>query len=259
MNTVITNSPPITLYDLCDPTAVKETDFVNEVIRLVSHLYPNFHVFTFCPEVTDEEAVWKPDLAIVDKNLQFWFVVEVETASHNLEKHVLPQVQAFMRGDFAANSALLLARALGVSEKQGQTIMAYVPRDVIVIGNKIDGVWKSKLNSIGVHYLAIETYRNRVTAQTANRIDGDLIPAQRSIGFGQVRAIDRVITSKAGDFWKAGEYLITGPAGIANWTCVVADATAWLMKTSGILEFNDGAYVQFVQRLDGSVVVRSLY
>ena len=259
MNTIITDFPPIASYDLCDSSGVKEADFEEVAQRLLVRLYPECHAFPFRPNVRYDDAVWQPDLAVVDKANGFWFVVEVEVASHHLEKHVLPQVSAFNLGEYGDDAAIILSKALGITESKAKTLLNLIPRQVVVISNKLDARWTEKLASLGVQHLVISTYANRTTAQQVHKVDGELLPARRSLGFGRVRATDGVIVTQAGTSWTEGLHKITGPEGVAAWQCSIANGKAWLMKERGVIEFHDGAIVQFIRRQDGTLLAQLPY
>ncbi|MEK6303152.1 MAG: hypothetical protein AABO41_20765 [Acidobacteriota bacterium] len=259
MNTIITGFPPVTAYELCDPTGVLEAEFEAVVIRVLMQLYTDCIVFPFRPDVRYDDAIWNPDLALVDRNHGYWFVIEVEIATHHLEKHVLPQVTAFSEGMYGVNAAEQLARGVGINLSQAHTLLSVIPRDVVVVSNRYDERWTTKLDSVGVQHLAIASYRNVTTAQVVHKIDGELIPAQRSIGFGKVRAEDGVIVTQIGSFWKEGVFEIIGPEGAAKWICSILEGRAWLMKKRGLIEFHDQAFVQFLLRHDGSLLVRAPY
>lgn len=259
MNTIITDSPPVTTYELCDPTGPKENEFEEVAIRVLSRLYPDCTVFPFRPAVRYDDAVWNPDLALVHKQLSYWAVIEVEIATHHLEKHVLPQVTAFSGGVYSDNAAVQLAAGLSVDLSIARTLLAYIPRDVLVVTNRYDEQWIRKLSAIGVQMLTIATYRNSTTGQAVHKIDGEIIPASRSIGFGRVKAEDGVILTKAGNFWKQGIFNITAPEGTGQWLCSIKNGQAWLMKMRGLIEFHDEAVVQFLLRDDNSLLVRAPY
>lgn len=259
MNTIVTDFPPRTKYELRDPTGVKESEFQETVIRVMSHLYPDCKIFRFYPNVRYNDAIWQPDLAVVDRGLRFWFVIEVEIATHHLEKHVLPQVTAFNEGIYEGNAAQQLANGLGISEEQARTVLLMIPRDVVVISNRFDERWTRKLLSVGVQMISVSEYRNPTTAQRVHRIDGELIPSLRSVGFGRVRADDSVIVTQDNGFWKDGVFDIFGPEGMGRWICSVLDGRVWLMKSKGVIEFHNRALVQFLLRNDGSLAVRLPY
>jgi hypothetical protein len=259
MNTVITGFPPTTTYELCDPTSVLEAEFEALVIRLLPHLYPGSVVFPFRPNVRFGDAVWRPDLALVEEHRRYWFVIEVEIATHHLEKHVIPQVTAFSEGTYGTDASEQLAKGLGISSGAAETLLSFIPRSVVVISNRYDELWTRKLDAIGVQHVAIATYRNGLTNQTVHHVEGDIVPFQTSLGFGLVRAKDAVIITQPKGFWKDGVVEIVGPEGSAKWTCTIIDGKAWIMKKRGLIEFHDGAIVQFLLRHDGSLLVRAPY
>lgn len=195
----------------------------------------------------------------MDKHFSYWFVVEVEIAAHHLEKHVIPQVTAFCQGQYEENTSHILAAELKVQKTQADTLLATIPRDVIVISNKHDERWNHKLAALGVQHIIIDTYRNRATFQTVHKVEGDLIPAYRSLGFGRVVLTDNVIVTQTGQFWKEGTIEIHGPDGIAKWQCALTDGRAWLMKERGLIEFKHDQIVQFLLRQDQTVIVRLPY
>lgn len=259
MNSILTDSPPLTTFELADPSGVHEWQFQDASIRLLTRLYPDCSVFPFYPDVKYDDAVWKPDVAIVDRARGFWFVIEVEISTHHLEKHVMPQVTAFVEGEFSPNAAVQLATNLGITVDEATTILNVIPRQVGVVSNKHDLDWIRKLSTIGVQFVSIATYRNTTTNQAVHHVQGEFIPSTRSLGFGRVRAADGVVLTQAGGFWANGEFEIAGPDGSAKWICSVSEGRAWIMKSQGLIEFHDGAIVQFLKRNDGSLIVRMPY
>jgi superfamily II DNA or RNA helicase len=193
------------------------------------------------------------------KGFAYWFVVEVEITTHHLEKHVIPQVTAFCEGRYEENTAAILSAALDVKKERAETLLATIPRGVIVVSNKRDEKWNQKLMALGVQHILIETYRNKTTSQTVHKIEGDLIPAYRSLGFGRVSLTDNVIITQVGQFWKEGSIDIHGPNGIAKWQCAVTNGRVWLMKEQGLIEFHNDAIVQFLLRQDQTLIVRLPY
>ena len=195
----------------------------------------------------------------MDKGFAYWFVVEIEIATHHLEKHIIPQVTAFCEGRYDENAVGILSEALNVGTQRAETLLATIPRNVVVVSNKRDEKWNQKLATLGAQHIVIESYRNKTTGQTVHWVEGELIPAHRSLGFGRVRLTDGVIVTQVGSFWKEGVFEIHGPDGTANWQCSIANERAWLMKERGLIEFHNDAVVQFLHRHDGTVIVRLPY
>ncbi len=259
MNIIITDFPPVSAFELTDPSGVKEEDFTDIALRVLQQLRPDCMLFPFHPKVFHDDAVWSPDLAVVDKGFSYWFVVEVEIATHHLEKHVIPQVTAFCEGRYDTSAVNMLAESVRVGMQQAETLLATIPRDVVVVSNKRDDSWNRKLAALGVQHVVIETYRNKTTAQALYRIDGDLLPHHRSLGFGRVRLRDGVVVTQAAAWWAEGQVRIHGPDGAANWLCSIVEGRAWLMKEQGLIEFQDDAIIQFLRRHDGTLIMRLPY
>jgi hypothetical protein len=259
VNTIITDFAPPSVLQLRDASADNEAQFEVMASRILRSLYPNCVVFPFHPTVSFDGANWQPDLALVEKTHRFWFVVEVETTNHHLEKHIVPQALAFAEGKYGDDGAKVLARELSLSEDAANTFLSFIPRYVAVVSNRPDDNWTKKLESINVQHVAISSYHSGATNQTAHLVDGLLVPAEESIGFGSVRATDGAIITRDQEFWKDGEFRVIGPGGINTWTCTKVGKQVWLMKRAGLIEFPDNSIIQILQRADGSLLFRLPY
>jgi hypothetical protein len=233
---------------LIDPTPVAEDEFEPIVISTLRKLYPNCLVFEFKPTIMYNGTGWQPDLAVVSKDLSFWFVVEVEIACHSLQKHVLPQVKAFRLGDYGEQACTILARELNVSEDHAKTLVRYVPRYVAVVTNHEDETWSRALAAENTQLITIASYEGQGADRTALLIHGTLAAAQQNRGFGKVIATMQQVILPAGSFWENGTYRITDPSGCANWTCQLEGTRAWLSKKQGLIQLHDGCWVHFVQQ-----------
>jgi hypothetical protein len=259
VTTIITDFAPPSVLQLRDASADKEADFETMALRILRVSYPNCSVFPFHPVVSFEGARWRPDLAIVENSHRYWFILEVETANHHLEKHVIPQAMAFAEGTYGDDAIQTLARELDLTEEAAATFLNYIPRYVAVVSNRLDDLWTKKLNSINVQHIAISSYHSATTNQTAHLVDGLLIPAEESLGFGRVRATDKAIITRAQEFWDDGELQVIGPEGLNTWTCTTIGKQVWLMKKAGLIEFPDTSIIQILRRWDGSLLFRLPY
>jgi hypothetical protein len=57
---------------------------------------------------------------------------------HHLEKHVIPQVTAFCEGRYDENAVKILSSVLAIKKQTAETLLATIPRDVIVVSNRRD-------------------------------------------------------------------------------------------------------------------------
>lgn len=258
MNTLLLRGPPVRLFKLCD-TSVAEDGFEQTVLWAFAHMYPDCVAFIYKPTIEYEGEGWQPDLALVDKKFRYWFVVEVETAAHSLQKHVLPQVTAFKRGIYGEEATKRLADGLGISLDEAGTIVTFVPRYVGVISNAHDDRWQSTLASADVQFISMSGYADSTETAAHYVVHGSFLAGERSLGFGTVKAMEQAIRVPKSEFWRDQTvYKITEPNGTANWTCHLANDDAWLIKNRGVVGLMDAAFVQFIQMADDSITLRLL-
>lgn len=257
MKTILLKNSHTLRLGLADPTPVAENDFECIVIDTLSELYPSCHVFSYKPIITHDAVRWKPDVAVVAKDFSYWFVIEVEIASHSLYKHVLPQVRAIRLGEYGESACEWLSRALSITTDIADTIIRYVPRYTAVVTNHEDREWASALAAENTQLITIASYEGDKADRSALFVDGSLAPAQLSLGFGKVIATMQVVKLSAGTFWKNQTYRIVDPAGSANWTCHVESETAWLTKNRGLIQMPTDCWVHFIQQ-NGLIEMRPL-
>lgn len=103
----------------------------------------------------------RPDLALVDRQYRFWWVIEVEIATHSLGGHVLPQVQTFVEGRYGRDHAAALNRA---SERLDHdkllAMMAGDQPEVVVIANRHLDSWETSIKNEGAHFCVMNVYRS---------------------------------------------------------------------------------------------------
>ncbi|MGI0015911.1 MAG: hypothetical protein ACREBU_21030, partial [Nitrososphaera sp.] len=255
MKSIFWDSVESLRLDQVDPTSILEKDFKKTVTRLLKKLYPLSIVFPFEPVVIQNNIGWKPDLALVNKAFEFWYVIEVETILHSLQKHVIPQVIAFRDGIYGEDAALTLSKNLNITVDQARTFIKHVPRYVGVVANHDEPAWQQSLSSENIQFVSITEFAE-ISGQKLDLVHGALNPAERSIGFGQVLATSRAIRVPIvhSAYWSDGEYRIADPGGTGEWTCTIEDNVAWLMKKRGVISLPDQSFVQFIKQ-DSSVIL----
>ena len=76
-----------------------EAQFEEQVLRVAGQLMPNYSIAEWKPLVRDWEGHGaKPDLVMVSQDLDSWYVVEVELASHSIPGHIGPQLETLRKG-----------------------------------------------------------------------------------------------------------------------------------------------------------------
>jgi hypothetical protein len=237
-----------------DATTVREADFEQLCLRLLPELFPRSFVFPFKSRVLCDGEVWRPDIALVDGGFAYWYILEVETEAHSLQKHVLPQVRAFRDGELDSAAANIVSEAIGRPLEDARTLIAYAPRYVGVVSNWPNAEWRQVLRSEGVQFLSIQSFRNPC-GQCAYLTEGVLSPGVRSVGYGLVLTSSQTIKVPAAGFWQPGAYRIVDLIGEDEWTCVVDGGFAWLSKRRGMIQLPERSYVMFILRDDGSITM----
>ena len=244
MNAILVRNSHTLRFDLCDPSPVPEVEFEATAIEVLGEMYPDCHVIHFKPTIQFNGEGWRPDLALVDKKFRFWFVLEVEVSTHSLQKHVLPQVTAFKRGDYTGVEDVL-ARSLEISLDRAKTLNRFVPRYVGVVSNHHDSHWQSALATENVQFVSIAAFHGISADKHALLVSGSFVAGERSVGFARVLASQQVMVTE-GAFWREGEYQIVSDDGTNVWVCTLGDGKAWLAMKRGVIRFPENTYVQIL-------------
>jgi hypothetical protein len=203
-----------------------------------------------------DDQIYRPDLALIAKNWSHWFVIEVELASHSLERHVLPQVLAFQYGTLLPDCSSALARALRVDLTQAQTLTSFVPRSVAVIANKRDIRWEAALRAYSIQFLALSILRSSGGLE-ALEIDGTLEVVAQNLGFGQYSATDRSLRFHRGVALPEGCLLLEDRDGApAEWDSVRTTDGLWLTKRVGVPDLENSQHYQVIRTIDGRLSLR---
>ena len=66
-------------FTLWDPDAATETEFEMVVVRALSCAYPSYVCVVFSGGFRYDDRVYRPDMALIAKDLSHWFIIEVES------------------------------------------------------------------------------------------------------------------------------------------------------------------------------------
>ena len=245
------------VYQLLDPTRFLERDFEPEVVKALTCLIPEYRCGVFAGAFVHEGERHVADLALIHQRNTHWFVVEVEMAGHSFEHHVLPQVRCFRYGDADPSCITSLVRAFDwLSREQAETLLKFIPRHVVVIGNVPDSEWTSKLDALDVQHLTVSIYGDR-TGRSAYEIEGHLQVRAESLGFGQFSAIDNCLRITKACGLPVGRIPILDQFGnVGSWVVRDESGTLWMRKEHGPALIAHNAYVQVIRSYDGNVSIR---
>lgn len=145
-----------------DPQAFFETEFEAVILQNVHLLCADATLVPFKQTVFSSEYESKrPDLALIDNAYRFWWVIEVELATHSLASHVIPQTRVLMDGRYGDEHIEALLRSNpSLDRDRLEAMMRGEPPRVVVISNKYDAQWARDLSSIGVSYSVFNVFRS---------------------------------------------------------------------------------------------------
>ncbi len=76
-----------------------EADFEAQVLRVAGRLMPNYKMAAWRPLIRDWEGHGaRPDLVMISLDLDSWYLIEVELASHSIPAHIRPQLETLRNG-----------------------------------------------------------------------------------------------------------------------------------------------------------------
>ena len=247
---------PQRLYQQLDPTEPSEDEFENVVLAALICLYPSYSCFKFSGTFQMEDRGWRPDLAMVAKDLSHWFVVEVELTSHSFEGHVLPQVSAFKFGEYHQDCVSQLTKRMKLDQSTVEAFLQTSVRHVAVIANQYDRDWEVSLKALQIQFATASMYAN-VSGERAVELDGNLIPNEEYLGIGKYSALDRSIVATSRIQLADGHQRIYDLNGHdADWHVHTNGNLVWITRSKGRPTIEDGLSIQIMRTSDGSLRLR---
>lgn len=253
---VVGECAPQNSYRIADPDEKTEAEFEYAVARAMSCVYAAYRCIVFNGGFRYDDEVFRPDLALLAKDLSHWFIIEVELVSHSLDRHVLPQVRAFRYGVPEPDCISILARELNVERERAKTILEYIPRSVAVVANRRIEEWEVALRALTVQLLTVSVFRSEAGAEVVE-VNGAIEVVSKSLGFGRYSATDRSLVFPRSVEVPRGKIQINDPTGAPSlWTVADQAEAAWITKDLGVPDIADGAFVQLIRTVDGRVSLR---
>lgn len=155
-------------------TSLYESEVENILSQQAEQLFPGFHLVRFKKSVNSDQGSARADFALIDKEYQKWWVVEVEMGNHSLENHVVPQVNILTRAVYGEEEIeYLMKQSKSLNKKALERLLTnHIPR-VLVVANQLRPDWISTLKTVSVDLIAFEIFRAD-NNKHAFRIVGDL-------------------------------------------------------------------------------------
>ena len=153
-------------------TSLYEADYERLLLANAPALFPEYYVIPFKPIIQSETGSARPDLALVDRDLRLWWVVEVEMGHHSLNGHVLPQVAVLATGRYALAEAELLHKVIApLDASTAIDLVKGAQPGVVVIANERRARWEDELRKLDVTLMIVEVFRSDRNAH-ALRVNG---------------------------------------------------------------------------------------
>ncbi len=140
-------------------TPSTEIQFEEQVLRVASELMPSYKIANWKPLVRDWHGHGaKPDLAMVSHDLDHWYVIEVELASHSISGHIAPQLETLGNGVY--DSSLLPSLQKSFPSEDIESLAQLVRRDpglLCIIDQYTDRIWRT-CRDTGFELVVLEPY-----------------------------------------------------------------------------------------------------
>ena len=136
-----------------------EAEFEAQVIRVAKQLMPGYMVASWKPLIRDwHDHGAKPDLAMVSRDLDSWYVVEVELASHSISGHIAPQLETLGNGVY--DSSLLPHLQRSFPSEDIESLRRMVRREpglLCIVDQYTDRIWRA-CRDTGFELVVLEPY-----------------------------------------------------------------------------------------------------
>ncbi len=148
---------PTRVFEPREPNSEKE--FEDQVIRVAGDLMPNFETARWKPLIRDWRGRGaRPDLAMVSHDLESWYVVEVELASHSIRGHIAPQLETLGNGVYDSSLVRSLRRSFPSQDVSDLTRMVGRDPGLLCIANEYtDRIWRT-CRDTGFELVVLEPY-----------------------------------------------------------------------------------------------------
>lgn len=152
------------LYHLKKAPLLTEATFEDQIASLLEKVFDDWHVIRFKSDVYSDiyDNTSRPDLALIHKAYKSWCVVEVETSSHDIGRHIIPQVTTFLDGRYNQNHARTILKNYSTIFKvqQLENLICNVQPEVFVISESYNPEWHKILKNEGCKYFAFEPHES---------------------------------------------------------------------------------------------------
>ena len=140
-------------------TPTSEAEFELQVLRVSKQLLPSYTVASWKPLIRDWYGKGaKPDLAMLSRDLESWYVIEVELASHSVRGHIAPQLETLSNGVYDSSLVPFLLRSFPSEDVESLTRMVRrEPGLLCVVDQYTEGISRTCRHT-GFDLVVLEPY-----------------------------------------------------------------------------------------------------
>ncbi|HET7569928.1 MAG TPA: hypothetical protein VFK96_05005 [Gammaproteobacteria bacterium] len=159
-------------YDEVCPGALYESEYERILVQHADSIYPEYHVCPFKKTVYSDDSSAKPDLALINRDYRDWWIIEVETATHSLNGHVLPQVRTLSRARYGSEEAgYLCDKNTYLDRTKVEEMLKGAPPRILVVVNRLQPKWEPLLRQHDAEMAVVEIFRSE-TNRAVFRVNG---------------------------------------------------------------------------------------
>ncbi|MDP8208120.1 MAG: hypothetical protein P9L92_15755 [Candidatus Electryonea clarkiae] len=166
-------------HELSQIASYQESDFERTIKQQVEHVFPDYITISYKKTIyADGKEPRIPDLAMINKNYDDWWIVEVELSNHTIN-HVISQVDVFANGNYNSElDAKYILERIEVEQKPPleydklkDLIKNKMPQILVIVDEpKTD--WINELSKYNTIMMEFQTYKN-TNGHEAYRISGE--------------------------------------------------------------------------------------
>ena len=156
MSPFLTERPPH-VYEPRTPNT--EQQFEEQILRVARHIMPNYKAAEWKPIVRDHrDRGAQPDLAVISNDLEDWYVVEVELATHSVRGHIAPQLETLRNGIYDRSLLPSLGRAFpDLEEQELSRLMGRDPGLLCIVDHYTEPIART-CRTFGFELVVLEPY-----------------------------------------------------------------------------------------------------
>ena len=139
-----------------------ESQFEQKVLSHAEFVFPDYYVIKYKKVMqTSYKKTSIPDLMMIRKNYEDWWIVEVEKAEHDID-HVLDQVEVFNNVELNAIEAAkyIANQSTDIDEDEVKKLIRRKKAKVLVIVDQPKDGWKKELKKHDTKLCVFQVFKN---------------------------------------------------------------------------------------------------